>query len=191
LENIKQLAVGPYLIRVTCDLDDRNRKLEEYCSKNNIQLFYGESSGKVNAINRDMDFVGAWDILVNLSDDQKFTKKGFDDVIRECFKEEDVFLHIFDGNRKDFSTMSIMDLKYYNRDGFIYNPVYKSLSCDVEATEVAKIRGRYRYCDEKMMVHSHPAFRKGRVDELYRINNKYAAQDVQTYVERSQHNFYL
>jgi len=192
LENIRQLAVGPYFIRVSCDIDDRQQALQEYCKKHNIALIYGTSNGKVDAINRDMNFVGHWDILVNMSDDQKFIKRGFDDVIRRYYDhEEDIFLHLHDGNRSDFSTMSIMDRKYYERDGFIYNPVYISLSCDVEATDVARMRGRYRYCGDRIMLHAHPAFRRGKMDGLYRVNNAYATRDMELYQERKLHNFYI
>jgi hypothetical protein len=37
---------------------------------------------KIAAINRDMDKFSYWDVLVNVSDDQKFIAKDYDDSIR-------------------------------------------------------------------------------------------------------------
>lgn len=189
LQSIIKNCVGPAFIRVSSDLDAQSGLLTDFCNRHNLQLIYGKSTGKINAINRDMDIACPWDILVNVSDDQVFTVKGFDDIIRSAFTEEDLFLHIPDGNRSDFSTMSIMDRAYYNRDGFIYNPVYISLSCDVEATYLSRLRGRYKYHNVRIMQHLHPAFRKARTDDLYKKNNSYAKQDMETFNNRLAINF--
>lgn len=90
---------------------------------------FGYSSDKINAINRKLPDVH-WDILVNFSDDMRFTLPGFDMIIRRAFDGHglDSFLHFPDQDTGDaLCTMTIEGKPYYNRDGYIYHPSYKSL----------------------------------------------------------------
>lgn len=110
---------------------------------------WGYSKSKIHAINRNLDKLPEWHILVNVSDDQLFIQKGFDRIIKSKFTEPDLFLHFpdsFAGSR--VATMSIIDKAYYQRDNYIYFPGYYSMFCDEEETEKAKMRGRYKLCDE-------------------------------------------
>ncbi len=70
----------------------------------------GIVSTKIEAINRDIELVKDWDILINTSDDMVFTTKGFDNIIRQDFAGNlDQVLHYSDGNQKEnIMTMSIM-----------------------------------------------------------------------------------
>ena len=116
-----------------------------------------------------------WDILVVMSDDMVCITHGWDDIIRqdmnENFPDTDGVLHYNDGNQKaNVMTMSIIGRKYYKRDGYIYNPEYQSLWCDVEATEVAHMRGKYKYMGDAtiLFAHHHPAWGFCLHDEQYR-----------------------
>lgn len=148
-----------FSVLVSLDSDDPTLKDYKFPYPN-----VGTSTNKINAINRDLnEWVGDLDLLVNMSDDMIFTVKGFDNIIRELFVKHfpngDGFLHLNDGHQgENVSTMSIMDRKYYERDRFIYHPEYKSLWCDVEATEVAWMRGCYAYEPIVLFDHLHPAW---------------------------------
>lgn len=151
---------------VSVDEDDPNLGLyKSYCyGTPAVTLEVGTSANKIDAINRDLnDYPLDWDLLINMSDDMIFTAKGFDNTIRSLFTKHfpngDGFLHLNDGHQGDnVSTMSIMDRKYYERDRYIYHPEYKSLWCDVEATEVAWMRGCYAYEPIQLFDHLHPAW---------------------------------
>jgi len=128
---------------------------------------------KISAINRDLEEIKIlkWDILVNLSDDQVFVKKGFDEDIRNAFADNlDQFIHFPDGNRKDLCTMSVIGRDYFNRDGYIYYPEYITECCDDEAQEVAKLRGCYKFVDIEIFNHLHPAYNKAEWDRNYADN---------------------
>lgn len=128
---------------------------------------------KISAINRDLEEIKIlkWDILVNLSDDQVFIKKGFDEDIRNAFADNlDQFIHFPDGNRKDLCTMSVIGRDYFNRDGYIYYPEYITECCDDEAQEVAKLRGCYKFVDIEIFNHLHPAYNKAEWDRNYADN---------------------
>jgi hypothetical protein len=77
-----------YTILVSVDKDDKTMIRPDGSfainkDYNNTIIKVGTSKSKVDAINRDMELVPKWDILVNMSDDMLFTKKGFDDIILE------------------------------------------------------------------------------------------------------------
>jgi hypothetical protein len=148
---------------------------------------------KVDAINRDVnEFDYDWNILVNMSDDVVFIQKGFDDIIREHFSNGlDQVLHFPDGNRSDLLTVSIIGREYYDRDKYIYHPSYKSLYCDNEAMEVAKIDGCYKFVDTVIFNHLHPAYGKGVYDQQYIKTESYSGIDCENYIKRKAEYFGL
>jgi len=180
-----------YHIYTTFDVDDdKMRPLPEI--KGNHTYIAGTSKSKIDAINRDMDFINSqydWDILVNMSDDVVFTEKGFDDIIRKEFERIDTVLHYPDGNRNDLLTVSIMDKYYYQRDNYIYNPEYKSLYCDNESMEVAKQRGCYKFVNKVIFNHLHPAYNKGIFDAQYQHTESFSNEDRLTYERRKANGF--
>ena len=162
-----------FRIWVTLDEDDKSN----YTILNGIAKTYvftkKETNSKISSINRDLDFISdmRWEILVNLSDDQVFVKKGFDEDIRNAFADNlDQFIHFPDGNRKDLCTMSVIGRDYFNRDGYIYYPEYITECCDDEAQEVAKLRGCYKFVDIEIFNHLHPAYNKAEWDRNYADN---------------------
>lgn len=191
-----------YTILCTLDEDDTTMTtdavtmgLELY--PDNVIPIYGKSANKIHAINRDMNVVKDWDILVNMSDDMQFVVKGFDDVIREDFGGNfDQFIHYNDGNQKgNVATMSIMGRTYYERFNYIYHPAYKSVWVDVEQTDVAVMLGKYKYMgDDKIIcLHKHPAWGLAQYDAQYRASENLDVwgEDLQTIIQRKLTNYGL
>jgi len=192
-----------YHIYTTFDVDDdKMRPLPEI--KGNHTYIAGTSKSKIDAINRDMDFINSqydWQIIINMSDDMVFIQKGFDDIIRKEFTDGsitnlDQYIHFNDGNQKaNVSTMHIVGRDYYNRDNYIYNPEYKSLWCDVENDMVAKLRGCYKYVGDnvRLFSHLHPAWGLAPNDEQYMKteHRDMWIADEQTFNNRKQNNFYV
>lgn len=182
-----------FIVLITLDDDDiTTPDVYDWCSGKfqKIVISFGKSDNKIDAINRDMDRVRfKWDILVNVSDDQVFIKKGFDEDIRQSFTDLDKFVHFPDGNRKDLATMSIMGYKYYMRDKYIYHPSYKSVYCDNEAQEVAQLRDCYVFNDIHIFNHEHPAYGGANYDGLYSRNDHHYFKDEVNYNNRKKHNF--
>jgi len=203
LESIAQNSVSDnYVVLATLDSDDPaieqyRKELRECSIASQVIATVQTSKNKIDAINRDLNVVQDWDILVNMSDDMVFTAQGFDEVIRLAFDgNTDLFVHFSDGFQKsNISTMSIIGRKYFERDGYIYYPDYKSLWCDVEATEVAKLRGCYKYMGDNIniLTHLHVAWGKAEWDELYKRNENPAmwSHDEKLYHERKARNYEL
>ena len=190
--------VSSITILVSIDEDDKSMQVDPILNFMNahedILYHLANNASKIEAINRDMDVVKDWDILVNMSDDMYFVKFGWDNLIRQRMKdnfpEGDCFLHFDDGYVHDaLSTMSIMDRKYYNRDGYIYHPSYRSFSCDAEAFFVAVARGRHKYFDEILATHQHPTNTPRKNDETYSVNSLHTPHDTANYWERLHNDF--
>jgi hypothetical protein len=151
-----------YHILISVDKDDQSMSPLPVLD-GNYTFVVGNSKNKIDAINRDLnEFDYDWDILINMSDDMIFTKKGFDDIIRaEFYKDFNQYLHFNDGNQKcNVCTMHIVGRNYYDRFKYIYHPDYISLWCDVENDIVAKQLGCYKYMGDnlKLFRHLHPAW---------------------------------
>lgn len=151
-----------YHILISVDKDDQSMSPLPVLD-GNYTFVVGNSKNKIDAINRDLnEFDYDWDILINMSDDMIFTKKGFDDIIRaEFYNDFNQYLHFNDGNQKcNVCTMHIVGRNYYDRFKYIYHPDYISLWCDVENDIVAKQRGCYKYMGDniKLFRHLHPAW---------------------------------
>lgn len=201
LENIKRTTLGPYKVIVSADDNDRtmnNKQMIKHVSQQkNVEMFFGPHSTKVGAINRDMDKAGEWEILVNMSDDFQIVRHGWDNVLRMRIKERwtntDYFAHFSDGYVHDkLPTISIMGHDYYQRDKYIYNPCYKSFSCDAEAFYVAIARNCYHYFPDVLFKHEHPGNnRRLKTDVLYKINSYHTSHDTTTYFQRLNNDFDL
>ncbi len=195
-----------YTILVSYDKDDETMSSVRDAHYPNTVLVEGTSKNKIDAINRDIEMIDDWDILVNMSDDMLFTKKGFDEVIRNNFALDlsmecgvsyrarynlDQCLHFPDGNRNDLITMSVMGREYYNRFNYIYHPDYKSLYCDNEQTDVSMVLGKYKYVEEDIVHHLHPAYGKAKLDTQYVHTESLGGEDKITYERRRENHFDL
>lgn len=197
LDNITQNAKhSDYQILCTFDIDDPSMFNEEVKEKlkayPKAKAYWGTSRDKVDAINRDMEFANPWDIVINMSDDMWFVKPGFDLEIIKDFEREglDVLMHYPDNKAgKNLITMAIMGRTYYDRFGFIYNPEYKSLFCDNEQQEVAKLLGRYVFSNKRLFDHNHPAWGLCDKDDQYIHTESFWKEDEATFHRRKAINF--
>lgn len=196
-----------YLILVSCDINDEAMKGFTF-QHPKVLIHWGYSNNKIHACNRSIHIIENWDILVASSDDMMFQVEGFDNVIRESFKayvmfgawEGDYnlnqFIHFSDGNQgANVCTLSIMGKEYYKRDNYVYHPDYENLWCDVEATDVAKIRGCYKYMGNDLIIfrHLHPAWGYPVFDDQYKAqdNLQTSERDKSVYLARKERNFDL
>jgi len=186
-----------YHILISVDKDDQSMYPLPVLDGNHT-FVVGNSKNKIDAINRDLnEFDYDWDILINMSDDMIFTKKGFDDIIRaEFYNDFNQYLHFNDGNQKcNVCTMHIVGRNYYDRFKYIYHPDYISLWSDVENDIVAKQLGCYKYMGDnlKLFRHLHPAWGLAPQDALSIKTEDRAlwVADEMTFNKRKKINFGL
>ncbi len=187
-----------FTILVSADIDDDlmyNDDIHKFCLNKNIQIKFTKNKSKIEAINNDVNLIQGWDILVNLSDDQRFTKHEFDEIIRNDFQmlcpDFDGVLHYPDKNNPTVMTMSVIGRKYYERDNYIYNPEYYSTHCDLESKDAAQIRKRLFESSFSIFEHLHPNYTNTSMDETYIRNAKYEPYDEATYQRRKKAHFHL
>ena len=194
IANIIDLATGPYRIIVTADADDLTMYnygiLKWVGDRPDVSIRYGSKVSKIEAVNRDIPQDG-WDILVVVSDDMVFTKKGFDEDIAAAFGNNlDQLIHFPDGyvNEK-LVTLPIMGRTYYERFGYVYHPTYKSLFSDNEQMDVAINIGCYKYVNQSIYKHQHPAWVGGLVDDLLKETQAFYREDEINYLRRKRLGF--
>lgn len=184
-------------ILATFDSDDPTTTspffIDRVASYSRILASWGTSTGKVDAINRDLCLAGEFDILCLLSDDM-WPLKGFGPEIIKAYKDGFSGLsHFPDGAANErLCTFSVMDKKYFDLFGYIYNPIYQSVYCDNEQHELAVLLGRYKYIPIQIVRHLHPAYGMAQTDDLYRRNEdpKLYGIDRNTYEGQKANQFF-
>lgn len=196
LDNIQDMSESKeYFVYAKLDeddpfLDSYKARIGEYPE---LVVKLGISKGKIHAINRDLDSMPDADIICCHSDDMVFIEWGFDSVIRKHCGADD-YVHFPDGHANErLCTYSIMGKDYFNRFGYIYNTDYHSVYCDNEQMEVAKLLGKYKYINHKILRHEHPAWGYGAADDLLKRTEdpKNYKSDHDIYIKRKAINFGL
>lgn len=159
-----------------------------------IVLISGESKSKIDACNRDVNKIPAWDIVVLMSDDMIPQVEGWDDIMREDMKENfpdtDGALWYHDGYQDSICTMVVMGKKYYDRFGYLYHPDYTSLWSDNEQTEVALSLNKMFTSTTCLFRHEHPMNTQTvAMDALYKRNEPYYHIDKKVYDDRKAKGF--
>lgn len=156
----------------------------------------GASASKIDAVNRDIPgFEYDWRTILVASDDM-LARDAWDvwahDAMRHYYPDGDGCVWFSDGHQHHICTIPCMGRTYYDRFGYIYNPIYRSVFADDEQTHQATAMGRMTRLDHVLMEHDHPAWNNAiRPDELYRRNESSAtwAMDERTYHIRRKAGF--
>lgn len=176
-------------------VDEYNKIIYDLLPNKNYQIDIGTSLSKINAINRGLnEFLDSGefktDIILLASDDMWPIIKGYDKDIIDNYKE-DSYIWFYDGHQNRINTLSIMDIVYYNRFKYIYQPDYRSFFCDNEQTDVAIALGRCIKINKCIIRHEHPMCVNTNVknDDLYKKNNAHWDHDKNLYASRKNNNF--
>lgn len=200
LDNLHQMIADKENFHIACtlDLDDPTMNNEEVKKRIDGYAYttamWGFSHSKVDAFNRDMIDLTGWSIIVAVSDDMQFIIYGFDNLIREGFRSQapdlDALLHYPDQDAMHIiPVLFIAGRKYFNRDLFIYNPIYQSLFCDNESKDVAEIRGKYFFMGIRIVNHLNPAYGHLPRDEQFDRQQGLWGRDENIYLRRKANNF--
>jgi hypothetical protein len=201
LNNYRNRLSGsiPYLFLITCDIDDKTmnnedciRRLKTYP---NLHYYFGTSSSKIDAYNRDLEFYD-FNLLIVTSDDAIPTVNHYDKFLDKAmyqkFPDYDGVINFYDGHvRRECNTLPVIGGKYYRRFHYVYHPSYKSFYCDEELMLVSRILRKELYIDTKFIEHKHPAFGAAMWDSVYEKNEPYLACDRKNFLTRKSANFNL
>jgi hypothetical protein len=190
-------------IAISCDTSDPSminvsdlQKTISKCAWS--QIFHSDNRTKIQACNANMnEITWDWDIVVLVSDDMIPQIRGYDEVIRNHmiakFPDRNGILWFNDGAQGEkLNTLCIYGRAFYESQGFIYNPEYKSLFCDTELTD--QCRKEYKnicsYIPYCIIRHEHPGTGYAQnMDNLYQINQRYWNEDMYTYIRRKTYEY--
>jgi hypothetical protein len=189
-------------ILVTLDEDDPTmwtRETLDLLERYPVTAIAGRSFSKINAFNRDLFHPQApkdWQILMAFSDDMRVIEPAFDDLIRQhmdfLFPDTDGLIHYPDADARDaVPVLYVAGRKYFNRDGHIYNPSYKSYWCDNHSMRVAQLRGKYHFTGLQIIDHLCPGMGRLEKDPLYLQQEPNWAEDEVTFHAFEERNFDL
>ncbi len=190
-------------VLVSCDVDDgtmtNTRELETILSRCAWhRIARSPNRSKIEACNADMkDVEWDWDIVVLVSDDMIPKIRGYDDVIRNYmlakFPDRDGILWFNDGFQENkLNTLCIFGRAFYERQGYIYAPEYKSLFCDTELTDLCRTtyKDKCHYVPYCIIRHEHPGTGYPQtMDKLYEHNQKFWVEDMYTYISRKTYDY--
>lgn len=153
------------------DNDNESWKYEDNAKLLGCKLIINKNRSCVDAINNAAK-VADGNIFIVVSDD---TDCGLDwdmGLWNDVFDKEDYLLKTKDGIQDYIVTMTVMDRKYYERDGFIYHPDFQHQFADTYLTCLADIRGRLIFSDLEFP-HRHYSYSGGKEmpDALHRRND--------------------
>jgi len=150
------------------DIDDTDHKVgmntpeakAKFQHMSKVEVHYGNSKTKVEAINADVPDPSIWDCLLVASDDFHPKVHGYDDVIwqkmKQHFPDMDGSLWFDDGHvSKRLNTLVVEGSTYYKRFGYIYHPKYMSYWCDNEYQMCGELLGRQPYFNQVILQHRH------------------------------------
>lgn len=200
LNNLHSMIDDKANFHIVCTLDEDDETMNNQEVRNRLSEYayttpmWGRSHSKIHAFNRDMEDITGWDIVCAVSDDMLFIVYGFDRLIRECFQtnapDTDGLFHFLDNDAKmAVPVLYIAGRKYYERDLFIYNPIYWSVFCDNESADIAKIRQKYFYTGIQIINHLNPAYGHLPRDAQFDRQQNMWGHDERIYFKRRANNF--
>jgi len=117
-------------------------------------------------------------------------------LIEEQFKDvtTPLLLKVDDQLQKfgvDVLTIPIMNRALYDKLGYFFNPIYRSMFCDQDLYHVVNNMGAIRFCPELKFPHEHYCNGKTVRDETYDRSNKNWISGKHTYARRKAQGFPL
>lgn len=177
VQNIIDLSASP-AFEIICVLDVDDPEMHTEAVKAKIATFpcltayWGLSSGKIAACNRELDKISPeTEIVILHSDDMVITKSGFDNDIREAAKDYSGIIHFPDGNKNRKLTYPVLTKAYFELDKFIYHPDFISVYADDFQAYLAKKRKLYKFVALDILKHNHYRFGFGEPDDLMKHND--------------------
>jgi len=198
LQRYRSMASRKHQIKfiVSVDEDDATMNCEDVRriakATPNLFIHRGRSTGKITAVNADMDKLGDYDILILASDDMIPQMVGYDDLIatlmQKHFPNLDGVLHFRDGlNHANLNTMPIMGKRLVDKWGYVYHPSYISEFCDNEMQCVTERDGKSAKFDQVLFKHEWTTHTG--TDATFKRNSGFFERDQKNFLARQAAGF--
>jgi hypothetical protein len=167
--------------------DPHLRRYKQLAMDLGINIHIAMNKSAIEAINRaTKKSVGR--IIIVVSDDF-LCEQGWDtSLLNELEGKEDYLVKTRDGIQPTLVTLPLLDRKYYNRFGYVYQPEFQHLFSDQEMTAVAMMLGRLIKSD-LFFEHIHYSTGKFQKDEISERNDKSWNQGKKVFNQHLKTNF--
>lgn len=189
------LAIGVHTIEhiVSVDFDDKefNKYVEIF--KDTSILVTNYSSDVVSATNNAAK-LATGDILIYLSDDFSCPKYWDKFIVNAMPADTPALIKVDDCLQKfhvDVLTIPIMNRALYDKLGYFWNPLYKSMFVDQDLYWVCHNNGWLIFMPELKFEHKHYSIGKSLKDETYTRSDKNWDHGKEIYQKRKSQNFPL
>lgn len=153
----------------------------------NIMYHEWDNKSAIEAINNAAKHTDG-DIIIVVSDDFD-CPEHWDTLLLEAIGgKQDFCAKTSDGHQDWLITLPIMDRKYYELFGYVYNPDYSHMFADLEMTCVAWMLGRYIELPLTFK-HNHYSLTGQKPDAINRKNNATWGQGQMLFKRRMAKNF--
>lgn len=186
LNNAKDTDNIEFILSV--DIDDPQLRLYKSISTNySIQLHVAKNKSAIEAINR-ATRKSTGNLIIVISDDFICEADWDVKLLGELEGKVDFIVKTKDGIQPTLITLPIMDRKYYDRFGYVYEKGYFHMFCDEEMTTVGHMLGRVINSDI-VFEHIHYSTGKFQKDSISVKNDKTWTQGKKHFNERLKTNF--
>lgn len=155
-------------------------------------VIYNNNQSVVEATNKAIPHAEG-DIFIYLSDDFKcptnwgsLIAKEFEGVTEPMLLKVDDCLQKF---HVPVLTIPIMNRALYEKLGYFWNPLYKSMWVDCDLFETCKRIGAIKYAEHLKFPHEHHSIGKSDNDETYKASEKNWNQGLEVFNKRRQMGF--
>lgn len=167
-------------LQLIVSVDDSDPEVHLYQQAYQKSLIVNNNRSCVDAINNAAK-VATGDVFIVVSDDSDCFIDWDMFLLLELDGKSDYLLKTKDGIQDYIVTMTVMDRKYYERDGFIYHPDFTHQFADTYLTCLADIRGRLIKSD-LVFPHKHYSVLKETPDALHKRNDDTWKEGQDTFV---------
>jgi len=198
IDNSSNLNCNKWDLVVSLDYDDYHlnkyhnnmRKLHGWSDYTYTKVIVNNNKSAIEAINKGAE-EACGDIMIVVSDDTD-CPMHWDKIITDAVRgQKDFVMKVDDGIQKNIVTMPIIDGAYYERYGYINNPIYAHAFCDLELTEVAKRTKRLIKRMDIKFPHLHYSVTGEKPDATYQRSDAHYESGKRLYNERLKRNFDL
>lgn len=173
-------------------LDTSDECAGDYRMYNDVNFVVNDNKSVVEATNYAAKFAKG-DILIYLSDDFDCPENWGPQVLYEFKNEDRPLLIKVDDCLQKFDvpvlTIPIMNRKLYEKLGYFWNPLYKSMFVDCDLYETAKRIGALKNAEHLKFPHLHHSIGKAENDATYKASEANWNQGLAVFNKRKAQKF--
>lgn len=176
----KQQAFNPFEYYVSIEKDQLDYYGQYFDTEN---IIVSENNTAIEAINNAVKKIDHFDILIIISDDFLPPYKWDISVEMAVDGKSDFVLKTFDGLQRWIVTLPIMDKNYYDRFGYVYDPIFSHLFSDTQLTHIADL-------NKKLIIRNDITFKHNQIyDNNKKITNRTWDEGKMVYLNNCKNKF--